>query len=228
MFSYRLLTRTPRLNPSRVQQKRSIAALSALYIPEMFGVLEKPYNDEGVMLEMTKYLHPRKTHSKNFGDVYETYVINHRIWFKKDKIIIGEFPDCKRVEECYNIGRIPEYFIDRKGDVSDNKRNFVEDENNLARYLPSCASDALGGTFFMAGKACNATLPALKIPAVYNYLPRTSKVVKSISFLKDHNGVIFEYDWDNLRDIEKFRYDLYIGIKVLEGMADLRPPSSDE
>jgi hypothetical protein len=194
----------------------------------MFKVLETPQSNEGVMVETTKYLHPRKTHTKNYGDVYETYVISHRVWFKKDKIIIGEFNDNKPVEECYSIGRIPEYFIDHKGDVSDNARNFVEDENNLQRYLPSCASNALAGTFFMAGKAKSSNLPALKIPAIFNYLPRTSSVVKGVSFLKDHDGVIFEYDWDNLTDIEKFRYDLYIGIKVLEGMEDLRPPPSGD
>jgi hypothetical protein len=49
--------------------------------------------------------------------------------------------------------------------------------------------------------------------------------VKSVSFFKDNNGVVFEYDWANLTDTEKFRYDLYIGIKVLEGMEELRPPS---
>lgn len=53
-------------------------------------------------------------------------------------------------------------------------------------------------------------------------------MVKGLSFLKDNDGVCFEYDWKNIAHIEEFRYDLYIGIKVLEALEELRPAPSAE
>lgn len=54
-------------------------------------------------------------------------------------------------------------------------------------------------------------------------------MVKSVAILKEHDGVSFEYEWDTINHIDEFRYDLYIGIKVLEAMEELRPPkNSDE
>jgi hypothetical protein len=85
--------------------------------------------------------------SKNYGEVYETYVISHRVWFQKNKIIIGSFPDNKRVEEHMCIARIPEYFIDERGAIAE--QNFLDEDTKLHNFVPLPAAEELVSTFFV-------------------------------------------------------------------------------
>lgn len=51
-------------------------------------------------------------------------------------------------------------------------------------------------------------------------------MVRGLSFLRDHDGLCIDYEWGGADKIDQFRYDLYVGIKVLEALEELRPTHS--
>lgn len=131
------------------------------------------------MLEMTQHLHSSvhssfyllislrffvefrsyplvgKCFSRNFGEVYETYVISHRVWFQQNRIILGEFDDFKPAEEYCRLAKIPnEFVVDHRGEIVEAK-HLLEEENKLHSILPLPAAAQLADSFFTYWYAIN-------------------------------------------------------------------------